>query len=75
MPHARGKTLVGVAAVVAASSFAFLVFGPLADERALEMAGHFEGPTAVAAIAATGRGEPMPPNCWRGGAQPFHEAY
>ena len=38
-PRSHGKAAFGVAAVVAVSSFAFLVFGPLADQRALELAG------------------------------------
>lgn len=38
-PRSRGKVAVGVSAVVAVSSFAFLVFGPLADQRTLELAG------------------------------------
>ncbi len=50
VPHSGGKVLVGVAAVVAVSSFAFLVFGPLADQRALALAG-YEAGAAVAASA------------------------
>jgi len=46
--HSRGKVLVGVAAVVAASSFAFLVFGPLADQRVLAFAGYEAGAAAAA---------------------------
>jgi hypothetical protein len=49
-PHPQGRALVGVAAVVAMSSFAFLVFGPLADQRALALAG-YEAGAAVAASA------------------------
>ena len=50
VPHSGGKVLVGLAAVVAVSSFAFLVFGPLADQRALALAGYETG-AAVAASA------------------------
>jgi hypothetical protein len=50
VPHSGGKVLVGVAAVVAVSSFAFLVFGPLADQRALALAG-YEAGVAIAASA------------------------
>ena len=49
-PHSGGKVLVGVAAVAAVSSFAFVVFGPLADQRALALAGYETG-AAVAASA------------------------
>jgi len=49
-PHSKGKAMVGVAAMVAVSSFAFLVFGPLADQRALALAG-YEPRAAVAASA------------------------
>ncbi len=45
---ARGKALVGVVAVVATSSFAFLVFGPLAHRRAPTLAGVVESPAIVA---------------------------
>ena len=48
VPHSRGKALVGVAGVVAASSFAFLVFGPLADQRSLALAGYEAGATVAA---------------------------
>ena len=51
VPHSKGKVLVGVAAVVAVSSFAFLVFGPLADQRALALAGYEARVAAVAASA------------------------
>lgn len=50
-PCSKGKVLVGVAAVVAANSFAFLVFGPLADQRALALAGYADAGAAVAASA------------------------
>jgi hypothetical protein len=50
VPHSKGKALVGVASMVAVSSFAFLVFGPLADQRALALAG-YEAGAAVAASA------------------------
>ena len=43
--------------VVAVSSFAFLVFGPLADQRALELAGYVE-PAAVEAPARAGPPRP-----------------
>jgi len=48
VPHSGGKVLVGVAAVAAVSSFAFLVFGPLADQRALALAGYEAGFAAAA---------------------------
>ena len=51
VPPARGKAAVGVAAVVAVSSFAFLVFGPLADQRALALAGHAKAGAAAASSA------------------------
>jgi len=47
-PHSGGKVLVGVAAVAAVSSFAFLVFGPLADHRALALAGYEAGAGSAA---------------------------
>ena len=50
-PPSKGKAAVGVAAVVAVSSFAFLVFGPLADQRALALAGYAEAEAPVAASA------------------------
>jgi len=52
-PHPKGKALVGVASAVAVSSFAFLVFGPLADQRALALAGYVGGAAAGAAFAAS----------------------
>ena len=52
VPPSKGKTVVGVAAVAAVSSFAFLVFGPLADQRALALAGDAEAGTAHRAVAA-----------------------
>jgi len=52
-PHPQGRALVGVAAVVAMSSFAFLVFGPLADQRALALAGYAGGAAVGAAFAAS----------------------
>ena len=58
-PHARGKALVGVAAAVAVGGFAFLVFGPVADQRALEMAGDFAAPVAVVAPAQAQRAAPQ----------------
>ena len=71
-PHAKGKALVGVAAVVAAGAFAFLVFGPAADQRALEMAGYL----APAAFAATGASEQMPPERLAGTVpEPFRERH
>ncbi|MEO5882862.1 MAG: hypothetical protein ABIQ06_10650 [Caldimonas sp.] len=42
VPKSKGRVVVGAAAVVAVSSFAFLVFGPLADQRALALAGYTE---------------------------------
>ena len=60
VPHSEGKVLVGVAAVVAVSSFAFLVFGPLADQRALALAG-YEAARRGRRQRAAGRG-----NAWRG---------
>ena len=48
-PCAKGQALVGVAAAVAVGAFAFLVFGPVADQRAVEMAGYFAVPVAVEA--------------------------
>ena len=50
-PHPKGKALVGVASAVAVSSFAFLVFGPLADQRALALAGYVSGAAAGASAA------------------------
>ena len=38
VPPSKGRVIVGVAAVIATSSFTFLVFGPLADQRALALA-------------------------------------
>jgi hypothetical protein len=52
-PHPKGKALIGVASAVAVSSFAFLVFGPLADQRALALAGYAGGAAAGAAFAAS----------------------
>ena len=46
VPCAKGKALVGVVAAVAIAGFAFLVFGPLADQRAMELAGQ-AAPVAV----------------------------
>jgi hypothetical protein len=53
VPPSKGKAVVGVAAVVAVSSFAFLVFGPLADQRALSLAGYAEAGAALGAVAAS----------------------
>ena len=53
VPPSKGKAVVGVAAVVAVSSFAFLVFGPLADQRALALAGYAEGEAAAGLVAAS----------------------
>ena len=55
VPPSKGKVVVGAAAVVAVSSFAFLVFGPLADQRALELAGY--EPVAAAVAASVPRSE------------------
>ena len=51
------RAATGVAAAVAVASFAALVFGPLADERALDLAGRSvqadpRGPVAAAPQAA-----------------------
>ena len=49
--HSPARAAAGVAAAVAVASFAALVFGPLADERALALAGTHDGGRA-------GRAEP-----------------
>ena len=51
VPPSKGRVIVGVAAVIATSSFAFLVFGPVADQRALALAGHAEPVAAEAPVA------------------------
>ncbi|MCE9661461.1 MAG: hypothetical protein K8R60_23285 [Burkholderiales bacterium] len=53
VPPSRGKALVGAAAVVAVSSFAFLVFGPLADQRVVALAGYADGDAAQGPAAAS----------------------
>jgi hypothetical protein len=53
VPPSKGKVVVAAAAVVAVSSFAFLVFGPLADQRALELAGYVEPVSAEATARAS----------------------
>jgi len=53
VPPSKGKTVVGVAALLAASSFAFMVFGPTADPRALALVGDVEGGVAVVPVAAS----------------------
>ena len=53
VPPSKGKVVVGAAAVIAMSSFAFLVFGPLADQRALELAGYVEPVAAQAPLRAS----------------------
>ena len=55
VPPSKGRVVVGAAAVVAVSSFAFLVFGPLAEQRALALAGYAEPITAEAPV---GQGAP-----------------
>lgn len=55
VPPSKGRVVVGAAAVVAVSSFAFLVFGPLADQRALALAGYAE---PIPAEAPAGQGAP-----------------
>ena len=52
VPPSKGKVVVGAAAVMAVSSFAFPVFGPLADQRALELAGYVEPLAAPAPLRA-----------------------
>ena len=75
-PCAKGQALVGVAAAVAVGAFAFLVFGPAADQRALEMAGYLAVPAAVVAVAAKSGSEPMLPERLAGAVpRPFHEAH
>ena len=39
MPRPPGRAAAGIAAAVAVVSFAFLVFGPLSDQRAFALAG------------------------------------
>jgi hypothetical protein len=58
VPHSNGKARVGVAAVMAVSSFAFLVFGPLADQRALALAGYAPAGVAVAPVALVAASAP-----------------
>lgn len=53
MPASKGKVFGGAVAVVAASSFAFLVFQPLAAERAPALADVAE-PAAAAAVVGPG---------------------
>jgi hypothetical protein len=48
-PCSKGKALVGVVVAAAVAGFTFLVFGPLADQRAMELAGQ-SAPGAVAAV-------------------------
>ena len=54
-PSSPGKVLFGVAAVVAMGSFTLLVFGPLADQRAMELAGHAQAATGGASAPAQRR--------------------
>jgi hypothetical protein len=49
VPRSKAKVFAGAVAVVATSSFAFLVFGPLADQRVLALAGYDEPVVAAAA--------------------------
>ena len=49
VPRSKAKVFAGAVAVVATSSFAFLVFGPLADQRVLALAGDEEPVVAAAA--------------------------
>ena len=75
-PYPQGQALVGVAAAVAVGAFAFLVFGPAADQRALEMAGYLAVPTTAVAVATKSGSEPMLPERLAGAVpRPFHEAH
>ena len=75
-PCAKGKSLVGVAGAVAVGAFAFLVFGPVADQRALEMAGYLALPAAAVAVATKSGSEPMLPERLAGAVpRPFHEPH
>ena len=55
VPPSKGRVVVGAAAAVAVSSFAFLVFGPIADQRALALASYAE---PIAAKAPVGQDAP-----------------
>jgi hypothetical protein len=50
-PPSKRKVLAGAASVVAVGSFAFLVFGHLADQRTLALAGLAEARPTEAPVA------------------------
>jgi len=54
-PPSKSRVVAGVAAAIAVSSFAFLVLGALADQRALALAGYAE---PIAAKTPVGDGAP-----------------
>lgn len=57
-PPSKGKVLAGAASVVAVCSFAFLVFGHLADQRTLALAGLAEAtPTEAPVVPSAPRTE------------------
>ena len=53
VPPSKGKVFVGAAAVVAVSSFGFMVFGPLADQRAQQLAGYDQPVPAEAPVGTS----------------------
>ena len=56
MPRPPARVAAGAAAAVAIASFAFLVFGPLADQRAFALAGLNRAGADVVAPASATRG-------------------
>jgi len=70
---AYGKAVAGFAAAAALSSFAFLVFGPVADQRSLDLAGVVAGPPAPA-VGTRAESGPVLPQRWAGAApRPFYQ--
>ncbi|MGZ5733915.1 MAG: hypothetical protein ACXWJA_17650 [Caldimonas sp.] len=57
LAHPPARAAAGVAAAVAVASFAYLVFGPLADQRALELAG-VDVPASVGSANRLASGAP-----------------